>query len=150
MAIKEFTTSAVASVDEDEGAVGSEVTVKVDGREVTFYPPTSGQLAVTLAGSGDMATEMEQAAATINFFFSLLEHRDATFFRKRLFDRDDGFDMDTIADLVSYLLEEWSARPTKQPSDFLPSQRTAGQRSTAKQRHVASHRSPSARTASST
>lgn len=151
MAIKEFTTAANAAVDEDAGEVGASVTVSIDGREVTFLPPTSGQLAVTLAGSGDMASEMEQVASTINFFFSLLDDRDSAYFRRRLFKRNDPFDVDNIAELVEYLIEEWSARPTKQPSDYLASQRTAGPKSTERPRRAgAAHRSNSGRTASST
>jgi hypothetical protein len=129
MTIKSFTTAARNNTD--DGVLGEPVDVEVDGRTVTFLPPTTGQIAVTLAGSSEMATDSELAAAQINFFFSLLEKRDATWFRRRLFDRSDDFDIETIGEIVEYLMEQWSARPTKQPSDYLPSQRSGGKKSTA-------------------
>lgn len=137
MTIKSFTTSG-KSVEENGTPMGEPVTVDVDGREVIFIPPTTGQWAVTMAGGTDSSSPSDQIATQINFFFSMLDDKDVHYFKHRLFDREDAFDVDNIAEIITYLLEEWAARPTKQPSDYLPSQRSAGKRSTATRPHAAS------------
>jgi len=137
MTIKSFTTSG-KSVEQNEAPIGQPVKVDMDGREVIFLPPTTGQWAVTMAGGSDTSSPADMVATQINFFFSMLEADDVSYFKHRLFDREDPFDVDNIAEIIEHLLEEWSARPTKQPSDFLPSQRSAGKRSTAARQHMAS------------
>jgi hypothetical protein len=138
LTIKAFTTAAKADGDE----FGEPITFPVDGHDTTFNPPTSGQISVALIGASDMATSVEAAAATINFFFSLLDDEDVTHYKRRLFDREDPFGPETIGELIEMLMEEWSARPTKQPTDYAPSQRSGGQRSTpTRHRAAASTRS---------
>jgi hypothetical protein len=137
MTIKSFTTSG-KSVEQNGTPMGEPVAVDVDGREVTFVPPTTGQWAVTMAGGTDSSSPSDQVATQINFFFSMLDPKDVAYFKHRLFDREDPFDVDNIADIITYLLEEWAARPTKQPSDYLPSQRSGGKKSTATRPHAVS------------
>lgn len=137
MTIRKFTTAVKAEKD----VLGEDVTISVDGREVVFYAPTTGQLAIAMATVGGPGGLSETTAGSINFFFSLLGDEDADWFQVRLFDRDDSFDIDAVADLVKMLMEEWSATPTKQPSDFAPSQSSSGQRSTATRRRTAVHHS---------
>lgn len=132
MTIKEFTTSAKAAADDDTGALGKPIQVTVDEREVTFYPPTEGQLAVFFAGASDSSSQVNAVASTINFFFSLLDDDDIRYFKVRLFNRKDPFDAENIVEIVEYVIGEWSARPTKQPSDFMPSQSNTGRTSTAR------------------
>lgn len=139
MTLKQFTTAARSAPE--EAPAGEPLDVEIDGRKVTLLPPTTGQLAIAMIGGGDMATQGEQIATSINFFFGLLEEKDAKFFRRRLFDRDDSFDVEQIADICEYATEEWFGRPTKQPSDFLPSQHGSGKKSTAKRHKAASTRS---------
>lgn len=140
MSLKSFTTAARAA--EENALDGLPVEVEIDGRNVVFLPPSDGQFAIALAGSSDLATTASQAATQINFFFSLLaKEEDSTYLRRRLFNRDDPFGIDMVADIITYLMEEWSARPTKQPSDYLPSQSSGGTRSTAQRRHRASNSS---------
>ena len=141
MTVKSFITSAKAA-DATDAPLGEPVTIDLDGREITFLPPTTGQWAVTIAGGTDTANPSQMVADQINFFFSLLADEDVQYFRHRLFDRKDAFDVPNIAEIMEYLIEEWSARPTKQPSDFLPSQSNGGKKSTARRHHVASTHSP--------
>lgn len=135
MTIKQFRTAARAA---DAEAVGEPLEVEIDGRKIVLAPPTSGQLALVMVGASDVASESESIAASINFFFGLLNRADEKYLRRRLFDRDDPFEIDQIAEVVEYAIEEWFGRPTKSPSDFLPSQRGSGKKSTAKQRKQAS------------
>jgi len=133
--LKEFTTSARAA---EEARIGLPVTVKVDDREITFSPATESEMAMLLAASSPTGNTVEAIADTINFFFALVEDEDQhSYLRGRLFDRGDPFDVSDIADIVVYLVEEWTARPTSSPSDSTPSRRSAGRRSTARPRSAA-------------
>lgn len=132
MTIKSFSTAA-KSVEDNETPVGAPVEVEFDERKILFNPPTTGQWAVTMAGNSDAADTSEQLATQINFFFSLLGSKDAAWFKHRLFDRDDPFDVDNIAELIEYLMEEWAGRPTKPSSTSSTAQSNGGKRSTAVQ-----------------
>jgi hypothetical protein len=137
MSLKSFTTAARSA--EEHALEGLPIKVEIDGRKITFLPPSDGQFAIALAGSGDLVDTATMASTQINFFFSLIEdQKDSAYLRRRLFDRADDFGVEMIADIITYVMEEWSARPTKQPSDFLPSQSSGGTRSTAARRHKAS------------
>lgn len=130
MSVKAFVTSA-KTVDDNETPIGETLVIEIDERAITLTPPTTGQWAVYLAGSSDTSSSAEMMASQINFFFSLLDEDDARYAKRRLFHRDDAFDVDNVAEILEFAMEEWSARPTKQPSDFLPSQSSNGKRSTA-------------------
>lgn len=137
MTVKSFTTSG-KSVEANQTPIGEPVEIELDDRKITFIPPTTGQWAVTMAGSSDPESPAEMIATQINFFFSMLDDEDVSYFRHRLFDREDPFDVDNIAEIIEYLMEEWTARPTKQPSDYLPSQSNGGKKSTARRPHAVS------------
>lgn len=147
--MREFTTAVVEEgleVDEEDVT-----TFKHDGREVTFYRPGTGQEALMLSMSQrDM--EAKDAASFINLFFSLMDSDTYKYFEKRLMDRNDPFDLDSeggIFDLFIGLSEEWSGRPTKEPSDYQPPQQATGKKSTASTRAKASTSSSSRSRASS-
>lgn len=137
MAVKEFVTAAKATEGEETGVLGSDLVVTVDGREILFFAPTEGQLALFMAGASDSTSQVGSIASTINFFFSLLDDENVRYFKVRLFDRRDPFSAVDVVDIVEYLVGEWSARPTKQPSDYMPSQSSTGQRSTARRHRTA-------------
>lgn len=151
MAMKEFITAAKAAADDPDAVEAEVITFQVDGREIEMLPPSEGQVAILLAGASDMSSGTEMIASSINFFMSLLAHpKDVTYFKRRLLDRNDEFGAENIAQIVEWLVEEWTARPTKQPSDFTPSQQSGGRKSTGHKRHAASTRSSSVPTASAT
>lgn len=128
MSVREFTTAAKAADRRDDAELPEPVTFTIDGRDVIFNPPTPGQLAMAVAVTG--MTDVQATADIINFFINLLGPNDQRFFRSRLFSPDDDFGPEEITAIVQGLIEEWSARPTKQPSDYLPSQSSDGRRST--------------------
>lgn len=146
MTIKQFTTAA--KDPHDNVAAGDDQEIEVDGRTVKFYAPTSGQLGVAMATAAGYGTNMDRGAASINFFFSLMDEEDQNHFKGRLFDRNDPFDIDEISEITTFLMEDWSATPTKQPSDYAQSQSNGGHRSTHRPSKPARHRSPSDSTAS--
>lgn len=141
--MKEFTTAVKAVAATGEGVVGEPIHAKVDGREITFNPPTEGALAVLLAASAGLMPDMEAAANFINFFFSLVDDKDSRYLRQKLFSEEDPFGMEEIKDITMWLIEEWSARPTKSPSDYMQSQRSGGQKSTQRRPRAAVVSTPS-------
>ena len=149
--MKEFTTAAKAAADDPDAAEAEVIRFKVDGRDIEMLPPSEGQVAILLAGASDLSSTPETVASAINFFMSLLRNReDITYFKRRLLSHDDNFGADQVAEIVQWLVEEWTARPTKQPSDYMPSQQSGGARSTGQRRHRASTHSSSGQTVSAT
>lgn len=133
--MREFITAVTAESESLEGTeetIGSPITYKIDDREVTFTPPTTSQIAMVLALEG--ADLRDMIAGFLNFFFGLLEKKDETHFRRRLFDGKDPFGVVQIRDIAMSLVEEWSARPTQAPTASSDSPPTSGPRSTAKRR----------------
>lgn len=146
--MREFVTAAR---DTFEAEPQSEITFKHDGREVTFFEPGSGQL-VIMMGFGRGQIDHKQAATFIALFFSMMDDETVTYFQDRLMDAKDPFDIDSeggIFDLWEGLVEQWSARPTREPSDYQPKRTSTGRASTASTRAKASTSSTSRSRASS-
>lgn len=144
--MKEFITAARDTFEETSD--DEKITFMHDGREVTFYQPSDGQLAIMLnMGGRDMTAQ--QAGTFIQLWFAMMDEPTLRYFQSRLMDRDDkGFDLESeggVFDIFEALVEEWSARPTKQPSDFQPSRRATGRKSTGTTRAKASTSSAPAR-----
>jgi hypothetical protein len=132
--MKEFVTAVKAGGRE----VSDEVTVKIDDQEVTFAAPSPEQLAILIASVSATGNDLVGIAEIINVFFDLIEDPDIyRSLRHRLFDREDEFGVDELTDILLYLIEEWTGRPTQQPSDYLPSRKAGGRRSTARQPRTA-------------
>lgn len=131
--MKEFYTAAKDTL----GDVTEEdlITFKHDGNEVTFYQPSAGQLAIMANIMNGAKDDPVLAGNFIQLFFAMMEEEDTLpYFRNRLMDRNDTFDIDGpggMVDIFKALTEEWSARPTKQPSDYQPPRRATGRASTA-------------------
>ena len=126
--MKEFTTaarrSAPAAID------GSEpIQFTVDGEEFTAYPPTPGQFMMLMSAQAKGRDEVESVASIIDFLDGILDDNAQAMFRRRLLDRNDPFDFDTITTIMEGLIEEWSARPTKSPSGSTRSRSPGGQKS---------------------
>lgn len=148
--MKEFLTAVKTAADSPDAIEGAPLPFKVDGKDFLAEPPTEGQIAAMLSGASDMSSTSEKVASALNFFFSVLHDDDVAYFKRRLFDRDDPFGAGEIAEIVAWLVEEWAGRPTKQPSDYTPSQQNGGPRSTGQRRHKASTHSSSGQIASAT
>lgn len=146
--MKEFTTAAEATEDDNDAVVGEDIPFVLDGEEYTAYAPTSGQMGMILATAGGGGAEA--TGAIINFVFSVLGDEAHAKLRRRMFDRDDRFGLENILEMFESFVEEWTARPTKQPSDFKPSLKSGGRKSTRAAHGKGSSRSSSARTASTT
>lgn len=128
--MREFTTAAEVVAGEPGNAeLGQEITMKIDGKEVTFLPVSEGALALILASAAQPLAE--KIATAVNFFFtSLKDQRDVDFFKERMWNRADSFGPHTMAEIVEGLAEEWTANPTQSPSDSTGSQASTGGSST--------------------
>lgn len=145
--MREFTTAAKFDVEEED-----EPLVFIhDGREVRFFEPSAGQLAIMATLS--MSKEQQTVRQLMTLFFSVMDEETYEYFESRLMDRKDTFDLDTeggVLDIYEFLMEEWSGKPSKQPSDYRPPRKSTGRSSTGSTRAKASTSSRSRSTASST
>jgi uncharacterized protein YneF (UPF0154 family) len=106
---KEFTTAAEEKV---EGGL-AQITFKIDGHELTAHPPRDGQVAMMMAQMGRHSTNNDKVSGMIDFFVNLFDPADEQYLVNRLWDREDDFGIEQISDVMTWLMEEWSKRPTK-------------------------------------
>jgi hypothetical protein len=136
MGMREFKSAAESQTLEELGT--EPISFKIDEDEFTAYPPTPAQFALFMASQGSNTEPTDQIAGVIDFFNGLLPDDQRMLFRRRLLDRDDPLGLEMIMDVVAWLSEEWSARPTESPSDSTPQRQRTGTRSTAKRSSKAS------------
>lgn len=142
MAPLEFDTAIARAARPDDEEEVAPYTLTVNERDpdtdeivntvdLHAYEPDEGQVAVFLADtSGRRATTTGRVAGTIDFFMDALDPPSSEYVTRRLLDRHDPFSMDDIVGLAHKMLEAWGGRPTKRPTDFQPSQKPGGPRST--------------------
>lgn len=109
--MKEFNTAVkeVAAGDIDEG-----IEFKIDDRTLVAYKPSDGQLAMLMASLGRGSSETDSIAGVINFFVKVLSREGAQYIESRLLDREDtGFELAQVEEIMEWLVEEWSGRPTQ-------------------------------------
>jgi hypothetical protein len=129
--MKEFTVAAKAQADED-AEVEAPIEFKIGEEVFRAYRPTAGQIAVMTSRMDDLSTDMEKLAAIIDFFVGCLDKESNRILSRKLMDRDDPFEMEDVNDILSWLMEQWSGRPTQPSSASARSPRTNGRKSTAK------------------
>lgn len=113
------------------------------------YQPAEGQWIVMITDViGRQANFGHKIAGIIDFFTEVLDEPSKEYIVSRLLDRHDPFGVAEIEPIVFWMMEEWSGRPTKSPTDFAPSRKTGGRSSTRPTSKSTS--SASRRTASST
>lgn len=147
--MKSFTLAA----SEANGAGNEALPFQLEGDDTQLYAyaPTQGQL-VLLLDLADATPETMALAANrvMSVFWECLDDDTEAHLRERLLERTDPFDLPDIQNIIEWLVEESTARPTTPPSGSTGSPGSTGQRSTARARQRASTRSPSRRTASAT
>lgn len=146
--MQEFVTAAREDFAPE---VADAITFRHDDREVTFYRPTSAQLSIIAATAN--ADDFQAAGTYLSMFLNMADEDSRRYFYARLMDRNDPFDVEGeggVQSIMEWLLEEWFARPTKQPSDYRRPSSPTGSRSTATTRAKGSTSSASRRAASST
>lgn len=137
--VKEFLTAAKDSIgNRDEE---SAITFMHDGKEVKFFKPSPGQAAIMMT-MGGREMDTRSAGLFIQLFLEIMDEETRRYFTGRLMDASDPFsNLDCaggLFDIWEELTTEWSARPTKQPSDYQPPRKSTGRSSTASSRAKAS------------
>lgn len=134
--VKQFKSAAVAS----QAAVDNPVDVEfeIDGVLLTASPPTTGQLAMFMATQidGDPSATVK---AVMGLFEVILSEDDYAWVVERL--QSGEMPMEILLEVVEFLGEEWSSRPTSSASVSSPSRTSTGKPSTAKPRSKARTRS---------
>jgi len=124
--MREFTTAIEQHHPDDEDVP---LLFKLDGHECKAYMPTDGQIAMTMASLGRHTSDMTKMAGVIDFFVAVLDEPSHQYVVDRLMDRDDPLRLDKVEEVILWLMEEWSGRPTRPPSVSTQSQRSGGQKS---------------------
>lgn len=147
--MKEFVTAVKPKAGKVDKT--SRIETKHDGHDVVFFEPDSGALAIMMMVSVQKMS-VENMGMFIEFIFNCMEDDTARYFQRRLMDPKDPFGFEGeggLMDIFKALTEEWSARPTQQPSSSQPARRVTGNASTAPTRVKASTSSRSRSAASS-
>jgi len=128
--MKQFSTAARRGVSAVNNPVDIEFQFEAtEGNYVTMtaHPPTTGQMALFFAHQLDAGTG--SIRAMFDLLSDVLEPADYRIIERQL---RTGVDVAVIIEIVRYLVEEWSARPTMSPPDSSTSPRRTGRSSTAK------------------
>lgn len=123
------------------------IPVPILDRTVTIHPPHPGAF-IYLNNMLGVNEPLQVASSLIEFICELMDDMDARYVGRLILNKNSGFDVYDVEEILTDLIEEWGEYPTKPASGSSPSQATTGKRSTANSRRVASTRSTSRSTAS--
>ena len=101
----------------------------LDGRVLRAYPPTDGQLTFMMASMGRGQTSDQRFAGIVNIMLESLRDDDKDYLESRLLTRNPKrrLSVTLIEQIFEFLMAEWFARPTQQPSGSASSQPSGGQ-----------------------
>ena len=106
-----------------------EIEFSIAGTVFAANPPSSGQLTVFMASQADGDNSPVIAKGMLELLAAVLGD-DYVVFEQML--KDGEIEMTMIMDVIEYLTETWSSRPTQRASASSPSRVSTGKRSTAK------------------
>lgn len=135
--IKEFTTAVDEFIADDEEAL----TFMIDGQELRAFKPTEGQIALVMASVGRHASDTTKMAGIIDFFVSIMDEESHQYLVERLLSREDPLSLRKVEEVLLWLMEEWTGRPTQRSSGSTQSQTSGGPKS--RRRTTKSTSSPS-------
>lgn len=147
--VKEFALALEREL-EDEPDELMPFTMAGDDTQLYALLPTEADVALAASAMSAYAEDGEKVVAILDLFWSLMEDATARHLRRRLRDRKDKFGVPDIMNVLEWIIEERTGRPTKPSSGSTASPPTTGARSTANSRPKASTRSRSRQTASAT
>ena len=104
----------------------------LDGKALSATKPKDA-FTVKLGGLAT-GTPQQQIEANDLLLDRVFDEKSAKHLRKRLDDDDDDFDMDDMGNIVKWLLEGWSDRPTGRSGGSPKGSKRTGRRSTARAR----------------
>ena len=106
---------------EGVGASAEPVVFKLHGEEFTCYPNVPGKVLLDLvAKSGDENNPAASAEIVSEFFKVVLTPESYTRFDELARDAERIVTVETLGEIISWLMEEYSDRPTPRP-ESLPS-----------------------------
>ena len=136
--MKEFKVAATQQARAEDGEAELEpLPFKIGDDVFTANPPTPAQFALFITTQSENADTATSIAGVIDFFNGMLDDEDRMLFRRRLLNRKDPLDLETVLEVIEWLAEEWYGRPTGSSSASTPSRKQVGTRSKAKQPSVA-------------
>lgn len=140
MTIKQFTTAARRGTVAVANPI--DITFEFEIREgefveMTAHPPTTGQLALFFSHQTDGGTGFIRAM--FDLLSCILPDDDYKIIEDQLY---EGLDVEVLIDMIRYLTEEWSARPTPSSNGSSPSRPSTGRQSTGKRPRAVRTTSP--------
>jgi len=106
--MKEFVT-AIEEVTEPQ----DEMKFSLDGHAMVAYKPTEGQLAMLMSSIGRHTSDSTKIAGIIDFFVAVLDKSSSDYVVERLLSREDPLGIPQVQDIMEWMVEEWTGRPTK-------------------------------------
>jgi hypothetical protein len=125
MTMKEFTTAIEASEAGEEDLLE----FKMDGHEMRAYRPTDGQLALLMSALGRHTSGQTKVAGVIDFFVAVMDEQSHSYVVDRLLSRTDPLGVEQVQEVIEWMIEEWSGRPTQPLSVSTQSQQSGGAKS---------------------
>lgn len=122
--MKEFTTAIEQAENPDET-----LEFAIDGHVVRCYRPTDGQIAMLMAAVGRHTSDATKIAGCIDFFVTVMDEESHRYVVDRLLSREDPLGVIDVQNVIQWLIEEWSGRPTQAPSVSTRSQTDTGPKS---------------------
>jgi hypothetical protein len=104
-----------------------DIEFKLDDDVLTAHAPTSGQVALFVQHG--RAGGIASVTSLFEFFSDVLDDPD---WKKVEIKLRDGMDVDLLSEISTYLIGEWSGRPTRLSSVSSPTGNGTGPRSTGK------------------
>jgi len=126
--MKEF-ISAIEEAEQTEEPGEVPLEFMLDGHELKAYRPTDGQLALLMSSLSRHTSMNTKIAGCIDFFVEVLDPDSHAYVVGRLLSRENPIPFEKVQEIIEWMSEEWTGRPTQRPSGSTPSQRSGGQRS---------------------
>lgn len=147
--VKEFALALERELEDEPDEL---MPFQMAGDDTQLYAllPTEADVALAASAMSAYAEDGEKVVAILDLFWSLMEDATARHLRRRLRDRKDRFGVPDIMNVLEWIIEERTGRPTKPSSGSTASPPTTGARSTENSRPKASTRSRSRQTVSAT
>ena len=101
------------------------------GRSPEFkaYRPLPSQFAIAVSATGPRRDVGTKLAGIIDFMVEVLDDEGEAYVTNRLLDRKDPFGLPELEQIMEWMIEEWSARPTERPSGSTRSASRGGPKS---------------------
>lgn len=109
------------------------LTFDLNGNEFKAHPAIPGSVLLEFVRDAGSENGGDSAKALYNFLSSALPDEEYEKLQKVLHDPETIIEIETIGEIVSWLVEEYSSRPTQQPEVSSNGQLTSGTSSTDEQ-----------------